>query len=441
MSSFWVDACNHAVSRPLQSQLDSIYISCSLTVRRVTRHRRFSIRRFAFAFYSSCLFGSRHVAQVAAYCVSALASGRMFFLWWRLGQARRREVTVWRLYGWFSGLMLCGSCVGAVTWGAQMPRYAFGARATAAGDLLFQRSLSMARSMQWLTVVAVTYAVETSCVSVAQLMVLDRMWDFATPTAESLSRRWVFVGRAVLALVVAGNSLSLCGSFAAAFYFNGASTHYFEAWVFYGANNTADGDKSSSEARTTAQLGYRVAAAQYFGEVSMLLLILAAFTVVGAACALRVRSTLLGVLRAGAAFARSSAPSPVFAQAAEEGKRLQLQILGSTVFLFFSFLLRSAYSTFRAVALQRQDSVSTCLIASSPCDANCYNVFSLIQTWLNRTPEFQVTVVFISAPIALLVALAGMTNKVISQREQYAAQLLRERAPTGHVQIGHSASK
>ncbi len=35
----------------------------------------------------------------------------------------------------------------------------------------------------------------------------------------------------------------------------------------------------------------------------------------------------------------------------------------------------------------------------------------------------QAVVALISSPIALLVALAGMTNKVIAQREQYAAQL------------------
>jgi hypothetical protein len=63
-------------------------------------------------------------------------------------------------------------------------------------------------------------------------------------------------------------------------------------------------------------------------------------------------------------------------------------------------------------------------------------VYSLIQTWLNRTPEFQVIVVLISSPIALLVALAGMTNKVISQREQYAVQLR-----AGLVQVASGASQ
>ena len=42
----------------------------------------------------------------------------MFFLWRRMDEDDRRRV--WRLYGWFSGLMMCGSCFGAVAWAARM---------------------------------------------------------------------------------------------------------------------------------------------------------------------------------------------------------------------------------------------------------------------------------------------------------------------------------
>jgi hypothetical protein len=33
-----------------------------------------------------------------------------------------------------------------------------------------------------------------------------------------------------------------------------------------------------------------------------------------------------------------------------------------------------------------------------------------------RTPEFQLTIMLLSSPVALLVALRGMTDKVITQR-------------------------
>jgi len=50
--------------------------------------------------------------------VSAVAGGTMFYLWRRMEEEDRGRV--WRLYGWFSGLMACGSCVGAVAWAARM---------------------------------------------------------------------------------------------------------------------------------------------------------------------------------------------------------------------------------------------------------------------------------------------------------------------------------
>ena len=53
-------------------------------------------------------------AQIAAFCVSAVGGGTMFWRWWRMKEEDRRRV--WVLYGWFSGLMCVGSVFGAVTW-------------------------------------------------------------------------------------------------------------------------------------------------------------------------------------------------------------------------------------------------------------------------------------------------------------------------------------
>jgi hypothetical protein len=34
-SSFWADACNSALNKPLQMKLDTVHASCGVTVRRV----------------------------------------------------------------------------------------------------------------------------------------------------------------------------------------------------------------------------------------------------------------------------------------------------------------------------------------------------------------------------------------------------------------------
>ena len=49
------------------------------------------------------------------------------------------------------------------------------------------------------------------------------------------------------------------------------------------------------------------------------------------------------------------------------------------------------------------------------CDAICYNVYSHITQWNSCTPEFQTTVVLISSPLTLFVALWGMTSKLTLQ--------------------------
>ena len=50
--------------------------------------------------------------KVVAFLVNAAASGVMFVRWIRLSDESRN--IIWKPYGWFSGLMCCGSCFGAL---------------------------------------------------------------------------------------------------------------------------------------------------------------------------------------------------------------------------------------------------------------------------------------------------------------------------------------
>ena len=82
--------------------------------------------------------------------------------------------------------------------------------------------------------------------------------------------------------------------------------------------------------------------------------------------------------------------------------------MGTAAFVFLTFLLRAVFSTMNALSYALQIQVSTC---SSNCNPACNNVWTVIQEWLQFTPEFQLSVVLISSPLALLVALWGMTDK------------------------------
>ena len=97
---------------------------------------------------------------------------------------------VWVLYGWFSGLMLCGSCFGVVAWGAYMQILvlSFNMNNPSSTPLsVAQLDLMEAQTMLWLAAFIVTYAIEFLLLSAAKLMVLDRMTEFAAPKEDSMS--------------------------------------------------------------------------------------------------------------------------------------------------------------------------------------------------------------------------------------------------------------
>ena len=83
----------------------------------------------------------------------------------------------------------------------------------------------------------------------------------------------------------------------------------------------------------------------------------------------------------------------------------------TTAVVFVTFVVRSVQSTMFAVSRQLQDSARICPGVTDPCDPSCHNVFTHINQWAGRMPEFQVTIVLVSSPLTLLVALWGMTSK------------------------------
>ena len=105
----------------------------------------------------------------------------MFLRWRRMDGEGRRGV--WRLYGMFSGLMLCGSCVGAVSWATRMMNLVHGILGNhrQSNTTLAQQFSRFALSFSWRAAFSVFYAIEFLCLSAAKLMVLDRMSDFAAP--------------------------------------------------------------------------------------------------------------------------------------------------------------------------------------------------------------------------------------------------------------------
>jgi hypothetical protein len=319
----------------------------------------------------------------------------MLCLWRRMGEGDRGRL--WRLYGWFSGLTTCGSCFGAVAWAVNMMQLVNFFKGNASAR---DRSL-IALSLSWKSAFLVAYAVEFLCMCAAKLMVLDRMLVFAAPQGAGMPKLWATAGRFVMAAVVLGNAAGLVANAAAAVHYHTAAQTGSKASAAYAANNTNDGYRFLITSQHEAQLGGSLASVQSFLEVAVLLLIIVAFAAVGVLCA-RILNTRLKPIGLDAGYD---------AFMATVGRTLRRHMLGTTAFIFVTFLLRSAFSAMYAVAFQLRDIDKKCHEESTYCDATCYNVYTHIAQWMNFTPEFQLIIVLVSSPVAQLVALWGMTTK------------------------------
>jgi hypothetical protein len=319
----------------------------------------------------------------------------MFFLWRRLKEADR--LCVWRLYGWFTGLMMCGSCFGAFAWVARMKNLESVLKSY--DDL--NASIAVRYSLQvdgneWRSAFTATYPIEFMFLSAAKLMVLDRMVDFAAPHGHAMRKRLSRCGRVVFALVVLGNAVGLVANIFSAVYFKRVADAASAVSANYAVSNNYEGDLQ--QFRIFKGLALSVASVQILCEVTILLLIVSAFVASGVFCAHRISSVLLGVDAAS--------------RGAGEVRQLWRQVIGVPFFVGAAFVLRSAFSTMQAVAAMNQDmsNPNKCPENQSYCDPVCYNVFTHMTAWMLFTPQFQLSIVLISSPLALIVALWGMTS-------------------------------
>jgi hypothetical protein len=247
----------------------------------------------------------------------------------------------------------------------------------------------------------------------AKQLVLQRMADFAAAKGDGMLRRLAVGGRVVMAVVVVGNAAGLCGNVAAAVYSKEAGDLNMAAFAAYAANNTDAGNKFVNLAAQKNSVAAEVGSVQQFCEVAVLLIIILAFAVVGIACARRVSSALRNMNDAQ----RDGAG----------GRQLRRRIVGTAAFVFVTFLLRAVFSTMNALANALQTTSTSC--TNNPnynpnCDPSCNNVWELIQFWLIFTPEFQLSVELISSPLAMLVALWGMTSEHTLQLMKSSTRLM-----------------
>jgi hypothetical protein len=146
-----------------------------------------------------------------------------------------------------------------------------------------------------------------------------------------------------------------------------------------------------------------------FWEVSEPILIIVAFVVVGVTCARRLNNDL----------------PPINVDGAASARQLRLHIVGTAAFAFVTLLMRAVYSTMFALCNELQDIDGPC---NKFCDAACSTTHTpTLSNGLPTRPSS--SWVLISCPLALLVALWGMTSErtlqlMQSNRRQMADMLV-----------------
>ena len=276
---------------------------------------------------------------------------------------------------------------------------------------------------RWSAAYLVLYPFEFMCLIAAKLIVFDRVIDLAPPGVDDVQRRLVAAGRWLLGLVLFGNLICAVSNIAAAVQLVQVADFDSGAAAAYAANNTVAANGFATQANQKNQELDQTASAGLFAEVGVLLLVIAAFLVIGVMFFRFIGAILRDLQRAvngdwlatarldlHATLRSDDENKRLAAAAAAKGRHLRRQVLVTVAVVFVSFLMRATSTTINALARALQNSAADCP-DTARCSLSCHNVYSLMLIWGLFRPEFSLWIILLSSPIALLVALWGMTNK------------------------------
>jgi len=363
--SYWAEACSIASSRPLQAKLNILYACSGLSV--------------------------------VAFSTSALASGYLLARWLQIDQEQRRHL--WPLYGRFAALMLCGSLCGVIAWAANLQALVFAMDSSVLQPTDAVSNSLLALSFRCSCAFLIMYAVEFFCLAASKLLVVSRMTQTyaATSSCSGRLRQLLVKGdRLVMVVVAAVNAVGVCSNIVTAVYNANIADTYSRIATAYASNNTDTAHALFTPLQQQKDVAAIIASVQQFCEVAALLFIVVAICIAGSVCARLIGSALLQ-------------PKP---HQRDAFSQLHRRIVGTVIVVFVTFMLRTAFSTMHAVSYAGQNQSRLC---AGLCDSPCNNTYRLMMVWFAFTPEFQILSVVISSPLAMLVALWGMTSERMLQ--------------------------
>jgi hypothetical protein len=270
------------------------------------------------------------------------------------------------------------------------------------------------QALRWLIAYALIAPFALCCTVAAKLLVLNRLMDFSkTKVQGGVSCSCAMFEKVVFGVVVVGNVVGLIGNIVCSVFLSRAA-HSYELAV--AANSTALAKELYS--KQEVQNGAKAMSIYLGFETTLLIFIVISFFVTGVAGVRRIRASLRAVdenQKNGVALAIAPAEreagqrKPMLVALEHKSQKLTRQIVGTCGVVFVSFFVRAVYTCAFALASALQNNNVLCVPYVNRC-GDCYNVFAHVQVWLLHTPELFFAVALISQPVALLVALWGMTS-------------------------------
>jgi hypothetical protein len=392
-----------------------------------------------------------------------MISGVFFIRWRRLSDNCRKQL--WGLYGWFTGIMLCGSCCGAINWALWTQflvnyyqsgiksQYAAKYQASVRHHCYFHspiESLKIRPKAPNTIFFGFTYQICTYQPSTYQFIytwqpLMSNMpsnifmlaiepvihfqalrWlcgflllypatfcfiivsqllvvDRITQFVNVQVSSWMVATRVLVGVVVVGNVVGLIGNSVGIYFLARAAEAYDETPAAF------NGSYYDSVALSYRQRGAQAAAVHLVCEFCVLLFVTSAFIVAGFASTRKIAKEMIS-----RTISADSGQTVLVLQQkiAETGKLLRRRILWTAGVIFASFLCRIIYSIMFAIANLLNNSDANCSQFTGRCGA-CYNNFTYMQIWMLYNPEFNLAVIFFAQNVTLLVALWGMTSEKI----------------------------
>ncbi len=340
--------------------------------------------------------------QVACFIVCTIAHAAAFVRW-RLRNKKGREQD-WQHFGWFTGTSCVGSIAGALAYGARIGHlqnvYA-SRKVELLGNLTSTQSAQVQtlRSYElWFCAAHfIIFPLELGCVVISNLLLLSRMQRFALVNSTR-QRFWILCARVFSAAVILCILIGVFGNIGAGVFFVRAADLHSASATAWAANDLATGRSLQLQAAATMQTAAKTSSVERFSEMIIMLLLVAAFCIVGIQSFRIVATAIRALVNAGKQLTNVSASTAadqqyqfdrslkMVAVASEKGKLLQTKVVCTFCVAFLTCLVRSSFTVFYGLALYNQNSGDPC--SSSPCHP-CKNMWGNINFWILYTPALQ----------------------------------------------------